>query len=116
MAEAESETTSFEDLFEKTKKYVGTRIELFRLKGINKLANILPGIILFICLAFLSFVVLILLSIGLAKCFDSLLGTHFWGYFIMAGIYIVLGFILFANRKRFLKTPLTAWLIKNLID
>lgn len=116
MTEEDKEIPSVEDLFEKTKDYVNTRLELLKLKSINKSANILSAVIMVVILSVLGLLVLILISIGFAKGINILLGTGLWGYFIMALIYVITGFTFFVNRKRFLKVPFSNWLIKNLID
>lgn len=116
MAEEGTESPSIEDLFEKTKDYANTRIELFKLKSINKSANMLSALIMAVILSVLGVLVLILISIGFAKGINFFMGTSLWGYFIVAFIYVVAGLIFFINRKRFLKTPFSNWLIKNLID
>lgn len=116
MAEEDVDAPSLEDLFEKTKEYVNTRIELFKLKSINKSAIILSAVIMAMILSVLALLVLVLISLGVAKGINALLGTDAWGYIIMAVIYIITGIIVFVNRRKLLQKPFSNWLIKVLTD
>lgn len=110
------DSTRVEELFEKLKNYVDTRYSLIKLKSINKASTFTATIIAAIVLYFLLFIVLLLLSAGLALWLGSLLGASWYGFFIVSGFYILIGFVLWVGRKKFLKTPLSNWLIRKLID
>lgn len=114
--ETETETTALEDLFFRSKEYLDTRIELWKLKGINKASSIFSTTVTAISLVLMGFVALIMFSIGLALYLGKVLGAYHYGFFIVGGLYIIIGLILVAFRKQLLKTPFSNWLIKNLID
>lgn len=57
-------------------------------------------LILVAALGVLMFFFALFLSIGLAMLFNVLLETTVWGYFIVAGIYLLLFGILFLIRKK----------------
>lgn len=116
MLEEETETTAVEDLFYKSKDYVNTRIELFKLKGINKASNVFASTVTAIFLVVMGLMALVLFSIGLALYLGEILGASHYGFFIVGGLYIIIGLILIALRKQLLKIPFSNWLIKNLID
>jgi hypothetical protein len=46
----------------------------------------------------------------------SLLGKAFYGFFIVALIYLIIGLILFSGRQKILKAPISNKLIKQLMD
>jgi len=112
----ESKLTSVEELFYKLKDYGDTRLDLFKLKAINKVSGFLSTLIVSIILIVLLFLVLICISVGLALLIGSWLGSSYWGFFIVGAIYIIIGLILFSGRNKFLKTPVSNMLIKELID
>lgn len=116
MIEADTETTTAEDLFFKSKEYLNTRLELLKLKSINKASGIFSSAITAIFLVVMGLMVLILFSIGLALYLGEVLGASHYGFFIVGGLYIIIGLIFIALRKQLLKTPFSNWLIKNLID
>jgi hypothetical protein len=61
-------------------------------------------------------VVLICITIGFALLIGGWLGNIFWGFFIMAVIYIIIGLVLYSSRNKLLKLPISDKLIKELID
>ncbi len=112
----ESESNPVEDLFGKGREYINTRIDLFKLKSINKASSVFSSTIAALALLAILLMVLLFLSIGLAVYLGSVLGAMHYGFFIVAGIYFIAGLLLFAFRKSLLKTPFSNWLIRNLMD
>ncbi len=112
----ESKPTNIEELFFKLKDYGDTRLDLFKLKAINKVSGFLSTLIVSIVLIVLLFVVLICISIGLALLIGSWLGHSYWGFFIIGAIFIIIGLVLFSGRNKILKEPASNMLIKQLMD
>ena len=112
----ENEPTAVEELFYKLKDYGETTVDLLKLKAINKVSGFSSSVIATIILAVLLFLVMICLSIGFALLIGLWLGQAMWGFFIMAFLYIIIGLILFASRKKILKDPISNKFIKELID
>lgn len=110
------EDTMVEDLFQKSKDYANTRIELFKLKGINKASNIFSSSVTAIFLALMGLMTLIMLSFGLAFYLGEVLGGYHYGFFIVGGVFILIGLSLAAFKKQLLKVPFSNWLIRNLVD
>ena len=114
--EIESENASVEDLFYKTREYINTRVDLFKLKSINKASSFFSITIILLFLTGIFLIVLLFLSIGLAVFLGGVLGAMHYGFFIVAGVYFIIGLLLFAFRKAILQTPFSNWLIRNLMD
>jgi hypothetical protein len=112
----ESKLTNVEELFYKLKDYGDTRLDLFKLKGINKVSGFLSTLIVSVVLVVLLFLVLICISIGLALLIGSWLGHSYWGFFIIGAIYIIIGLVLFSGRNKMIKEPVSNLLIKELMD
>lgn len=112
----ENERTGIDDLFSKGRDYLNTRIDLFRLKAIHKVSEVLPATVMILILLGLSMMILLFLSVGLALYLGHVLGAMHYGFFIVGGIYIITGLVFFLFRKSLLKTPLSNWLIRNLMD
>ena len=111
----ENTTNSIESLLEKIKNYVETSINLLKLKAIDKSATFLSIVIDYL-IAFLMFgIFIILLNIGLALLIGEWLGKAYYGFFIMAVLNALIGFILLKNNK-WIKTPLTNTMVKKLLD
>lgn len=114
--EMETSNTTVEDLFYKVKDYVNTRFDLLKLKAINKVSSAISKSITTIVLLVFSVLILLFFSIGLALYLGYILGHNYYGFFIVGGIYIIIGLILISSRKALLKTPLSNWLIRTLMD
>ena len=112
----ENNPTSVEELFYKLKDYGDTRLDLFKLKAINKVSGFMSTLIVSVVLVVLLFLVLICFTIGLSLLIGGWIGSVFYGFFIMGIIYIIIGLVLFYGRKKFLKTPVSNKLIKELLD
>ncbi|MGN6530695.1 MAG: phage holin family protein [Ginsengibacter sp.] len=112
----ENNPTSIEELFGKLKDYVETTIDLLKLKGINKVSGLLSTLIVSIILILLLFMVLICITVGLSLLLGMWLGHAFWGFFIMACIYIIIGLVLYKSKNKLLKEPISNTLIKELVD
>ena len=112
----ENKTTNVEELFYKLKDYADTRIDLFKLKAISKVSGVLSSVISGVVLVLLFFMVLICITIGFALLIGNALGQIWLGFLIMAGIYIVIGLIMFMSRAKFIKTPISNKFIKEFVD
>ena len=108
--------SNVEELFYKLKDYGDTRLDLFKLKSINKISGIVSDIIVLVILILLSSLVVVCITIGLAFAIGAWLGHTYLGFFIMAGIFIIIGLVLYSGRKKMLKYPVSNKLIKELID
>jgi hypothetical protein len=93
-------------LFEKTEHFTKTSAELYRLKAIDKSADIISTlterlvILLFVTLFFL------ILNIGIALWIGQKLGSSYFGFFIVSGFYAVLSALFFAFGGKWIKEPL----------
>lgn len=112
----ENKPSNVEELFYKLKDYGDTRLDLFKLKSINKASGILSSLITSVILLVLLALVVLCITIGAALLIGVLLGKTYYGFFIIAGVYIIVGLVLFSSRDKMLKTPVSNRLIKELID
>lgn len=110
------QTSNVEELFYKLRDYGETRLDLFKLKSIDKASGILSSVIVTIVLILLLFLVFGCITVGLSLLIGSFLGKAYYGFFIMAAVYIIIGLILFLGRKKYLKTPLSKVFIKELLN
>ena len=112
----ENQPTNVEELFEKLKDYGETRIDLLKLKTVNKVSGFLSNLITSIFLIVLLFMVITFLFIGLALLLGTWLGHAYWGFLIMSALFIIIGLVLYSARDKVLRTPISNSLIKSLID
>jgi fatty acid desaturase len=90
-----------ESLLESAKEYSRTSLELIKLNVIDKVAEILSSAIPLSVVIILFSSFLLFLSVGLAFWLGDLTGKIFYGFFIVAGFYILLAVIIhFLMHKR----------------
>jgi len=112
----ENESTNVEELFQKLRDYADTRLDLFKLKSINKVSGFMSSVISILILVILISIVLMCITIALALLIGAYCGNSYYGFFIVGGIYLIIGLILYSLREKLIKTPLINKLIKELIN
>ncbi len=112
----ENQSGPVELLVEKVKDYAETRIDLLRLKAIDKSSSFLSLLIAMIVVILVGFISFMILSVGLALLLGDLLGKAYYGFFIVAGIYLITGLVLYSTREKLLKSPMANSMIKKLMD
>jgi hypothetical protein len=103
--------TLIESLFSQTKDYVDNRLELFKLKLVDKTSNIASAIVTGLVLFVVFFIFFIVFNIGIALLIGDLVGKSYWGFLILAAVYAIAGLVLFASRNKLFKTPVSGMLI-----
>ncbi len=112
----ENQSGPVELLVEKVKDYAETRIDLLRLKAIDKSSSFLSLLIAMIVVILVGLMSFMILSVGLALLLGDLLGKAYYGFFIVAGIYLITGLVLYSTREKLLKSPMANSMIKKLMD
>ena len=97
----EDNTKFLESLLEKATEYSKTSFELVKLKALDKttdiVSSLIPHSVVFVLIA--SF--LIFLNLGLALWLGEILGKIFYGFFVVAGFYVIIAIIIhFFMHKR----------------
>lgn len=100
-------------LLDQLKEYVTTRLELFRIDFIEKSSAVISTLITGLIISVFSLFILIFSSIGLALFLGTLVSSTSGGFFIVAGIFLLIVIILALGRKVFFETPLINYQIKK---
>ena len=79
--------------------YIEARLEMTRLATYEKTGQLASATIFFVLLVGLASIIIILLSISLSFYFGKLLGANYLGFAAVAGIYILIGIIIYLFRK-----------------
>lgn len=112
----EDKPTGVEELFDKVKEYAETRLDLYKLIVINKASGFFSTFITMLILLLILFTVILCISIGAALVIGQWLGTASYGFFIIAGLYFIIGLVLYSMRGNILKEPVSNKLIKEMVD
>ncbi|MFT3700961.1 MAG: phage holin family protein [Agriterribacter sp.] len=103
------------ELFEDTSKYIEAKTELWKLKAADKTTEVASAVVAQIVFLCIVLMVLIFLSIAFAILIGRWLGELYYGFFIIAGFYALLGLIIYASRDKIIKTPLYNLIINKII-
>lgn len=106
----------FEALVEKVETYAKTSIELTKLRmlesGINLTTKIVVRLSVFAVIAFF----LLFMGLGSAFLLGKMLGHVYLGFFALAGFYVVVAVILHFFLHRWIKKPLSEFILAHLIQ
>jgi cytochrome c biogenesis protein CcdA len=108
-------TESIKTLIDKSKDYLETKIELTRLKTIDKSADILSAVVVTIAMFFISFLLVLFISLALALYLGKILGAYHYGFFIVGGIYAIILLLIYVKREKWIKTPIANELISKML-
>ena len=112
----EGKPTNVEELFQKLKEYADVRLNLFKLKSINKFAGFMSLVITLIILIIIFSTILFCITIAAALVIGEWVGKIYFGFFIVGGIYLIIGLVIYSMRDKLIKTKVSNKLIKELID
>ena len=107
--------SSIETLFEKAVKYSQTSMELIKLQAINQSSDFASFLSVRIVLSIVAFLFLMSTTIGLSLWIGDLLGKYYYGFFVIAGVYMIICILLYRFRNRWIKIPVKNILIKQFI-
>jgi len=108
-------TDSIKSLIDKSKDYLETKIELTKLKTIDRSADILSSVIVMVSMIFLGSLFIIFISIALALMIGQWLGAAHYGFLIMGGLYALLLLLIYLRREKWIKTPIANGLINKML-
>ena len=104
-----------ESLLERATEYGKTSYELIKLKTLDKTSDLvssfIPHSVVFIVIAsfFLFF------NLGLAFWLGEIFGQIFYGFFAVAGFYIILAVVIHFFMHKWLKQKICDYIIKELL-
>ncbi len=102
-----------ESLFAQLKDYVDNRIELFKLKIVDKASGIASAIVTGVIMFIVLLLFFLFLNIGIALLIGDLLGKSYLGFLILAGFYAIAGLVMFLMREKILKAPVSGMIISK---
>ena len=104
-----------EDFVSKAGELAETKVELWKLRTVGKIAKTSSSLVSMIAIALLCFVAIIVISIGVAFWIGSEIGNVSYGFFIVGGFYVFVGLLVFLFRKYWIKNPVSNLIINNII-
>jgi hypothetical protein len=112
----ETPVGSIESLFEQVESYSKTTYELSKLKLLETITivvtSMLPRLGVIIMLSLFALV----LNIGIALYLGEILGKSYYGFFIVAGFYLIAGIVLHFFLHQWIKKPVSDLIIKQALQ
>lgn len=84
---------------DKATQYIDVRVQLMKLKFIERASNVLGSLMLAFVLMMVSIAVLMFMGLGILECFSALFDSRIAGAFATAGVFILLMLIILGFRK-----------------
>lgn len=101
----ENQISLVEVLFEKTGNYAKRSVELYKLKAINKSADVISTLAVRFIVISIAVLFFLILNIGVALWVGEKLGRDYYGFFSVAGFYAIVGIVFFIFRNKWVKEP-----------
>ena len=111
----EEHKTDIDILLSDAGDFIETRTTLWKYKSIESLADVSGELVSGLGMIVIASFVIIIFSIGFALLIGEWLGKSYYGFFVMGGLYVILGLVIFAGRRRWLKDPFSNMLIRKIL-
>ena len=105
---------NIETLFESIKEYGETHIDLVKLRMADRATDIISSLIAnFLVLLALS-MFMVILNIGIALLIGELLGKMYYGFFVLAVFYLIIGLVFNKMKSKWFQSPVGDMLVKKM--
>lgn len=101
---------TLEQLVAEIKRYLELQKRYVALEAVSKLIVLLSALILGMILFLIGAVAFILIAFCLASLVGDLTGSLTLGYAVVAGVFVLLALVVFANRRRWITAPIVSFL------
>jgi hypothetical protein len=112
----ENKANSFERLFERAGDYFETRMDLFKLKSVDKTSDAVSTFASGLAIILIISFSVIIISIGIALWVGEMMGKSYYGFFIVGGFYLFIGLLIYFFRKQLLKMPVANLFINKVLN
>ena len=103
-------------LAEEIKAYVNVRIDLVKLTVAETASKMIADTAATIIAALIFLFFLFFASVGLALFLSSVIGNSYSGFLIVAGLYLILAFLIWILREKWIRLPVMNAIIRQLFS
>lgn len=111
--EQEQPASEIEILFERVESFGKTTYELSKLKILETTIQVVTSLLSSISVVIMLLFFALVLNIGIALYLGELLGKIYYGFFIVAAFYLLIGIIFKLVLYKWIKNPVGNFLIKQ---
>lgn len=112
----ETPITLLEELYERGEAYGKTTIKLAKLKGLEATTGMVTALIWRLSVILSLTLFALILNLGIALWLGELLGKSYYGFFIVAGFYLILGIVLHFFLYNWIKKPVSDSIISQVLQ
>ena len=106
--------SKIEKIYERVEQFALTSIELYKLKALQKAAEIATTVATSLLMGVFGLLFLLFVSVGLAVYLGEIMGRMHYGFMVVSGIYLLLAIIVYALRARVLKDKLNTYIVRKI--
>ena len=110
------EHVEVEELTDILKAYINTNIELIKLEVTEHSSVIGASLISNLLIVLTGALFFLFVSLGVGFYLSAILGNSYSGFAIIAGFYLILGFILIVWQKKLVERPLRDKIIRKVLN
>lgn len=103
-----------EELLEKIKEYIDTRIKLSKLILIEKGSSVFADLITTLIVALFLIVAFLFISIALGFYISELIGNSYAGFFIVGLFYFLIALIVFLMKDKYIEKSIVNGIIRKI--
>jgi len=111
----EDKAKLIESLLEKAVDYGNTSYELVKLKALDKTSDVVSSFIPHSVVFFLAASILFFFNLGLAFWLGEILGKVYFGFFVVAAFYSIIGIVIHSFIHEWIKRNIYDYIIKQVL-
>ncbi|HWB26640.1 MAG TPA: phage holin family protein [Chitinophagaceae bacterium] len=111
-----NEENFFRESKQKVEEYVKDRLLLAKLEAVEKISRLTATMFTGLIIALFAFFIILFVSIMAGYLFGELIHHIYWGFGIVAGLYIILLVLIIIFRKHLIEKRVTNMVIDILFD
>lgn len=104
---------NIEELLEHAGDYLDTRLDLFKLQVVQKSSDIVSSLASRLILIVIIVIFVMIANIGIALVLGEWMGKTYYGFFALAGFYLIIGLIFNAFKSKWIKEPVANSIIRK---
>ena len=112
----ETPVSLIEELVEKTEAYSKTTYQLAKLKSLQTSTVIATTLVTRLSVIVMFTLFALVLNIGIALWLGEMLGKSYYGFFIVAALYLTLGIVLHFFLLQWIKKPMSNLIIEQALQ
>lgn len=109
----ETPASTFATLFEKIEDYGKTTFELYKLRFVDTASFITTTLVVRLSVIIMMALFVLLCSVGIALFLGEQLGKPYYGFFIIAGLFLIIGIVMYFFLGKWIKEPISNSIIKQ---